>query len=195
MDTARQGENNPFVPFLDRCVNDDDNFLWNDCVSDRVISNLFDVRKNSWQIEVMKVTWKTESGTGSIQINPFQCFQKRYYINMFYRCDWRFWDKELDNQVFKVARKNVIFELRDMFFILPSFSPGVNPGLFEKGQNRKQKSGEEPEVHKKVNIIYWILILICKRILQERELEWNVCLPISLFSLFSAFLFLSCPKA
>ena len=104
-------------------------------------------------------------------VNPFQCFQKRYYINMFHRCDWRFWDKELDNQVFKVARKNVTFELRDMFFILPSFSPGVNPGLFEKGQNRKQKSGEEPEVHKKVNITYWILILICKSVLQELEFE------------------------
>ena len=104
-----------------------------------------------------------------IQINLFQCFQKRNYINMFHRCDWRFWDKELDNQVFKVARKNVIFELRDLFSY--SFSPGVNPGLFEKGQNREQKSGKEPEVHKKVNITYWILILICKSVLQELEFE------------------------
>ena len=98
----------------------------------------------------MKVTCKTESGTGSIQIIPFQCFQKRYYINMFHRCDWRFWDKERDNERLKVARKNVIFELRDLFSY--SFSPGVNPGLFEKGQNREQKSGKEPEVHKKVNM-------------------------------------------
>ena len=112
---------------------------------------------------------------------------------MFHRCDWRFWDKEIDNERLKVARKNVIFELRDLFSY--SFSPGVNPGLFEKGQNREQKSGKEPEVHKKVNITYWILILICKSVLQELEFEWNVCLPISLFSLFSAFLFLSCPKA
>ena len=102
-------------------------------------------------------------------VNPFQCFQKRNYINMFHRCDWRFWDKEIDNERLKVARKNVIFELRDLFSY--SFSPGVNPGLFEKGQNREQKSGKEPEVHKKVNITYWILILICKSVLQELEFE------------------------
>ena len=56
--------------------------------------------------------------------------------NIFHRCDWRFWDKELDDQIFKVARKNVIFKFRDIFSYL--FRQGAILGCLRKAKTENR---------------------------------------------------------